>query len=332
MGIRVIKTAIAALAALYTGHYLGLQPPLAAGLLAILGVEVTVMRGLRNALARFLASVLGLFFASLLFVLLGFHLWTISIFILIAFPILSRSRLLKEGIVTSAVIVFHVYAKEEVTTHLIANEIMLLITGIGWALVVNLLYMPKEEHKLIELRHETEEKFGAIFMKMAQTLRQPTLIWDGEELLDAGKAIEEGIHRADVSRENLIWRGLRSDYSVKMHWSNYFEMRQQQLDSVSLMLTQLAHVFETLPQGELAAELFEDLAGDLKSDVYEGKVETKRKLLGERFRSMPLPTAREEFEIRAAIWHLLHELEHYLSIAKRLKKQKNSLEAAVGAD
>ncbi|REE57379.1 uncharacterized membrane protein YgaE (UPF0421/DUF939 family) [Paenibacillus taihuensis] len=331
MGIRVIKTAIAALAALYTAHYLGLQPPLAAGLLAIIGVEVTVLRGLRNAFARFMASVLGLFFASLLFILLGFHLWTISIFILFAFPILSRFHL-KEGIVTSAVIVFHVYAKEEVTTHLIGNEIMLLLTGLGWALIVNLLYIPKEEHKLVELRHMTEEKFGAIFTKMAQTLRNPALVWDGEELLDAGKAIEEGIRRADVSRENLIWRELRGSFGVKMHWSNYFEMRQQQLDSISLMLTQLAHVYESLPQGELAAELFEDLAGDLKSDVYEGKVEENRKLLGERFRSMALPTTREEFEIRAAIWHLMHELEHYLAIARRLKKQKNSLDTAAAAD
>ncbi|RAP78194.1 aromatic acid exporter family protein [Paenibacillus montanisoli] len=325
MGIRVIKTAIAALAALYTAHYLGLETPLSAGLLAILGVEVTRMRGLRSAFERFMASVLGLFFASLLFILLGFHLWTISIFVLLAFPILSRFHL-KDGIVTSAVIVFHVYAKEEVTTSLIGNEIMLLLTGLGWATVINMLYMPKEEHKLMELRHLTEEKFGRIFQRMAMSLRSPALVWNGEELLEAEQAIEEGIRRSDISRANRIW-GHGSEFVL--YWPNYFEMRRQQLDAISSMLTQLALIYESLPQGELAAELFEHLSDDVKSDVYEGAVEAQRRQLKARFRSMPLPVSREEFEMRAALLHLVHELDRYLAIAKRLKKQKNSLMAAV---
>ncbi|SFS61922.1 aromatic acid exporter family protein [Paenibacillus sp. BC26] len=324
MGIRVIKTAVAALAALYTAHYLGLDPPLSAGLLAILGVEVTRMKGLRSAFDRFMASVLGLFFASLLFMLLGFHLWTISLFVLFAFPILSRFHL-KDGIVTSAVIVFHVYAKEEVTTALIGNEIMLLLTGLGWATVINFLYMPKEEHKLVELRHVTEEKFGRIFQTMAATLRTPSLVWNGEELLEAGQAIEEGIRRSEIARENRVW-GQGSAYS--RYWPNYFDMRQQQLDSISLMLTQLALVYESLPQGELVAELFEHLADDVKSEVYEGKVDEMRLKLESRFPTMPLPITRDEFEMRAALLHVVHELRRYLSIAKRLKKQKNSLKAA----
>ncbi|WP_308634364.1 aromatic acid exporter family protein [Paenibacillus silvisoli] len=324
MGIRVIKTAIAALAALYTAHYLGLETPLSAGLLAILGVEVTRMRGLRSSFERFMASVLGLFFASLLFMLLGFHIWTISIFVLLAFPILSRFHL-KDGIVTSAVIVFHVYAKEEVTTALIGNEIMLLLTGLGWATIINLLYMPKEDRKLMELRLATEEKFGRIFQSMGRTLREPATIWNGEELLEAEQAIEEGMRRSDISRANRIW-GQGSEYV--RYWPNYFEMRRQQLDAISSMLTQLALVYESLPQGELVAELFEHLSDDVKSEVYEGTVETKRLQLGARFRSMPLPVTRDEFEMRAALLHLMHDLQRYMDIAKRLKKQKDGLKAA----
>lgn len=61
MGIRIIKTALAAIAAIYTAVYLGLEPPLGAGILAILGVEVTRMKGIKSAFVRFIASVLGLF-------------------------------------------------------------------------------------------------------------------------------------------------------------------------------------------------------------------------------------------------------------------------------
>ncbi|UVI27707.1 aromatic acid exporter family protein [Paenibacillus spongiae] len=318
MGIRVVKTALAALAALYTATYMGLEPPLSAGLLAILGVEVTRMKGIKSALARFAASVLGLFFASILFALFGFHLWTVSLFILIAFPLLSRVYL-KDGIVTSAVIVFHIYAKGEVTAALIGNEIMLLLTGLGWATVINLLYMPKEDKRLDELRHLTEQKFGEMFEQMAKTLRNPALVWNGEELLEAGDAIEEGLRRADVKMENRLWG---QDMSTLRYWQTYFEMRRQQMDSIQLMLVQLSFVYEKLPHGELVAELFDHLAHDVKSDVYEGNVERSLSELEARFRGMDLPATREEFEIRAALLHVMQELDRCLAIAKRWKKHK----------
>lgn len=325
MGIRIIKTALAALAALYTAHYLDLQPPLAAGLLAILGVEVTRLRGLKSAFVRFMASVLGLFFASLLFMVLGFHLWTISIFILLTFPVLSRFQL-KDGIVTSSVIVFHVYAREELTSAIIGNEIMLLLTGLGWATVINLLYMPKEEKKLQELRRITEEKFSVIFHYMAQTLRTPSIVWNGEEVLEASSVIEDGSRRAELNLENRLWG---QDGEYWRYWPTYFDMRQQQFESIGQMLVLLALVYETLPQGELVAELFDHLSDDVKSDVYEGAVEQNLSQLRARFRSMPLPATRKEFEVRAALLQLMLELERYLGIAKRWKKQKNSQKTAV---
>lgn len=318
MGIRVIKTALAALAAIYTAFYLGLEPALAAGLLAILGVEVTRMKGLKSAFVRFVASVLGLFFASILFLLLGFHIWTISLFILIAFPILSRLQL-KDGITTSAVIVFHVYAREEVTWGLIGNEVMLLIVGLGFATVVNMLYMPREDEKLLALRHRTEALFGTLFERMAQTLRNPAEVWSGSELLEASNVVQEGLRRAEMGLENRVWG---QDTQHLRYWRTYFEMRHLQLDSISQMLLRLALVYEKLPQGELAAELFDLLAGEVKSDVYEGGVERQLELLVSRFRAMPLPESREEFEMRAAILEMIHELNRYLAMAKKMKRQK----------
>lgn len=319
MGIRVIKTAIAALAALYTAYYLGLDTPLSAGLLAILGVEVTRKKGLKNAFARFTASVLGLFFASLLFLLFGFHIWTISLFILLVFPILSRMQL-KDGIVTSSVIVFHVFARESVTIELIGNEIMLLLTGLGWATLINFLYMPKEDENLAMLRMQTEQSFADIFILMGQTLRNPSLVWSGEELLVANKAIEEGLRRAEWNQENRLWGKDRTAWN---YYPAYFEMRRQQLESIQQMLVQLSYVYESLPQGELVAEQFDILADNVKSEVYEGDVERKLPELKEQFKSMPLPQSRQEFEVRAAILQLMYELARYLNIAKRLKKQRS---------
>ncbi|WP_337101438.1 aromatic acid exporter family protein [Paenibacillus sp. YIM B09110] len=314
MGIRIVKTALAAIAAIYTAVYFGLEPPLGAGILAILGVEVTRMKGLKSAIVRFIASVLGLFLASLIFTLFGFHIWAVAVFILITFPILSRFQL-KDGIVTSSVIVFHLFNREEVTSAIIGNEIMLLFAGLGWATVLNFVYMPKDEKQLTSNRLAIEDNFSVIFTEMALTLRNPSHVWGGEELLAAFQAIEDGAQRSIRNRENRIW-------GQEHYWSTYFEMRRQQLDSVQKMLVELAFVYEKWPQGVLIAELLERLASDVKSEVYEGSVETRLQELSLRFRGMELPRTREEFEVRAALFSLLHELQRYLAIAKRLKKRK----------
>jgi uncharacterized membrane protein YgaE (UPF0421/DUF939 family) len=57
MGFRVIKTALAAVTAIYISQWIGLASPISAGLLAILGVEVTKRKGISSALKRIAASV-----------------------------------------------------------------------------------------------------------------------------------------------------------------------------------------------------------------------------------------------------------------------------------
>ncbi|MGG1636404.1 hypothetical protein BK120_02040 [Paenibacillus sp. FSL A5-0031] len=314
MGIRIIKTALAAIAAIYTAVYLGLEPPLGAGILAILGVEVTRMKGIKSAFVRFIASVLGLFFASLIFTVFGFHIWAVAIFILITFPILSRFQL-KDGIVTSSVIVFHLFNRAEVTTDIIGNEIMLLFAGLGWATIVNIIYMPKDEHQLSFFRSSIEQNFAVIFQEMSLTLRDPSHIWNGGEILEAYNAIEEGAQRSVRNRENRLW-------GQEQYWSTYFEMRRQQLESIQQMMVKLAFVYEKFPQAIMIADLFDQLSSDVKSDVYKGSVGERLLELSRLFQAMELPKTRDEFEVRASLLMLLRELERYLGIAKRLKKRK----------
>uniref|UniRef100_UPI000FD8F0CA aromatic acid exporter family protein n=1 Tax=Paenibacillus kobensis TaxID=59841 RepID=UPI000FD8F0CA len=292
-------------------------PPLSAGIFAILGVEVTRMKGVQSSLIRFVASVLGLFLASVLFETLGYEIWTVSLFILVTFPLLARFQL-KDGIVTSSVIVFHVFDHGHVTPELIGNEVMLLMAGLGWATIINLLYMPAEDKKLKQMRDETEQLFTSLFEQIARTLRDTSYVWDGRELLDAHRAIEQGMRRAAVSRENRFGRGGR-------YWEVYFVMRKDQLESIQQMLVLLAFVYETLPQGGQLADVFESLGDDVKSDVYEGNAERQLEDLEQQFRSMELPKTRQEFEVRASLYQMCRELHRYLEVAKRNKRKKPEL-------
>lgn len=321
MGFRVIKTAAATLAAIYTAYLFGVENPLSAGLLAILGVETTRWRGIRTVVVRFMASVSGLLVASILFQFIGFHIWVLAVYILIAYPLLARTGL-KDGIVTGSVIVFHLFARGEVTLDVIMTEIQILVIGLGWATIFNLIYMPKENKNLELLRIRTEQGFSVIFSRLAQYLRNPDSLWDGKEMLQTESAIEEGIEVSKRARENRL---IPQDEP----WQLYYQMRRQQLESIQLMMESVAFVSRHVPQAELIAVLFDRLTEDVKSEFYEGETERMLIELEASLKGMQLPTTREEFEIRSSLFHLLRELRRYLAIASREKKRKSTSTKAV---
>lgn len=311
MGFRIIKTAIATLIAILVTDALNIPGATSAGLLAILGVDVTRKRSLRSVSSRFFASLLGLVFASVLFQLLGFHYWVLALYILIAFPAISKANF-KEGIVTSSVVVFRVFNTGELSGDIFLTQIELLVIGLGSAMLVNMAYMPKGEGRLMEIRREVDGLFSIIFTHISLTLREPGHVWDGDELIKANKAVEQGIAESNRALENQM---LQPDVA----WNVYFYMRKEQLENIQAMMHLISQIYERLPHGELAANLFDQMSQDVVTETYTGKTE---KLLGElevKFKEMELPRTREEFEMRSAILQLCRELEYFLKISKKNK-------------
>ncbi|MBD0380449.1 aromatic acid exporter family protein [Paenibacillus sedimenti] len=315
MGIRVLKTALAVVIAMFLAQLLGLKTPAAAGLLAILGVEVTKKKGIRNSVQRIAASMLALIIGSAMFWVFGFQAWVVGLFVIVVFPVLHRLGI-SEGTVTGAVVMFHLYAYETAAPMAILNEIALLFVGLGTATLINIAYMPKADKTIEAHKKRVEELFSAIFVKIAQHLRDNSLVWDGKELLEAGEEIERGAALANRSMENSLLFG------GDPYWRVYFYMRGEQLDSIHRMIGLVAQVYQTLPQGELVAAIFEDLSQSVKEDYYTGTAEKELQELDERYKEMPLPETRAEFEVRSAILQLNRELMQCLSVAKRQKKQR----------
>ncbi|MFW5435674.1 aromatic acid exporter family protein [Paenibacillus apiarius] len=318
VGVRVIKTAIASIFAIITADLVGAMNPLGAGLLAILGVDVTRKRSVKTVSARFLASLVGLLLAAVLFGVIGFQLWVLALYILLAFPIIARLNF-KEGIVTSSVVVFHIYGAGELTLHGIFNEVLLLMIGLGAATLVNLVYMPNEEEKLVQIRKEVDEQFSRIFIQISRTLRDSAYMWGGQEIIEADEKVNEGIAIASKALENRLLR--TEEIQADEQWLVYFYMRKAQLENVQNMLQLLSQVYQSLPQCHLVADLFDQLSDDVKEPYYTGKTEQLLIKLEGVFREMDLPATRQEFEVRAAVLQVNRELQQYLKIAKKDKKR-----------
>lgn len=311
MGFRVIKTAIATLLAIIVADAFQVPGALSAGLLAILGVDVTRKRSIATVSSRFFASVLGLILAFVLFYLFGFHIWVLAVYILIAFPLITRAHF-KEGIVTSSVVVFRVFGGEELSFQVMLTQIELLVIGLGAAMLVNLAYMPKAEDKLLEIRRKVDGLFSVIFSHFAASLRDPYHLWDGKELIEAQQLVDHGVTSAQRALENQL-------ISPSDAWSVYFYMRKEQLVRIESMLEHISLVYQRMPQGEITAMLFDRLSEDVNVEEYTGHTEKMLSELEQEFKRMELPSTREEFEIRSAILQLCRELSHFLIISKKAK-------------
>lgn len=313
VGVRVIKTAIAVVISIWIAQWMNLHSPVSAGLLAVLGIEVTRKKGITVALQRIGASIVGLLVASLLFRLLGFQVWVIGLFVLLVFPILNKTNL-RGGAVTGSVVMFHLFMQQSVSFQMLMNEVQLLLVGLGTATIVNVAYMPKADPHLAAAKTKVEELFSQIFIHIAAHLRDANRIWDGAELLAAREAVDTGRELADKLQENTL-------FADGSRWTVYFYMRSEQLESIYRMAELVAQVVEALPQGEAVARVFDELSRDVKADHYTGRSEAQLKELDRMFKAMPLPATRGEFEIRSAILQLVLELFGYLTVAKRAKRQ-----------
>lgn len=317
IGIRIIKTAVATVIAIYIATYFSLNFALSAGLLAVLGVDITKRRSLLNILHRILASILGLLVASFLFDIIGFYIWMIGIYILFAYPVLAKMKL-KDGIVTSSVIVFHVFSEQSIHYEVILNEIWLLLIGLGSATLINFLYMPKVEKDLKSARMEVENLLSEIFNQMSVHLKDTSTIWQGKELIEVEKKINEGLGLATRFSENNLFR-------QENGWLHYFQMRDRQMESVNKMVGLVAQVYESIPQGKMTAAVFDELIKEVKEEYYSGRILDDLNHVETLFRDMELPKTRKEFEVRSAILQLCFELKDYLNVAKKEKKKFLSL-------
>jgi uncharacterized membrane protein YgaE (UPF0421/DUF939 family) len=207
---------------------------------------------------------------------------------------------------------FHLYLLHSASVATLLNEGLLLLVGLGAATVINVVYMPKEDPHLHAYKIKLEQLFSVIFVRVAAHLRDTSQVWDGAELLAAEEAVEQGRQWADKLQQNaLFWNG--------GYWPVYFYMRGEQLESIQRMMAIVAQVSEALPQGGDLARVFEELSRDVKEPYYTGRSEALLGELERKFKAMPLPASRGEFEVRSALLQLMLELHGYLAVAKKAK-------------
>lgn len=314
IGYRTLKTAVGAALAIFIAQFFGLQFYSSACIIVILCIQNTKRKSLQVSLHRFLACLLSMGFSFAIFETIGYTPLAIGVLLLLFIPTAVMLKI-QEGIVTSVVIVMHLYSLQEITWQSIGNEIAVVTIGISVALLMN-LYMPSVENDLKEYQQKVECNFKTILFEMAVFVRNGDHNWDGKELLQT-----EGLLRKAkaVSFQKLENQFMREDD----YYYRYFNMRMQQFEILERIMPLVASLSCSQEQSHMVADIIENIGKAIRPES-TGVISLRQlQEMREVFREMPLPKTREEFEMRAKLVQLVYEIEQYLLIKSEFQGKYN---------
>lgn len=324
IGYRTIKTAIGVTIAISIAQLIGLNSFPSAGIITILCIQVTKKKSIKAAFSRFLACMIAMLYSTIFFEGIAYNPVVIGLMLLLFIPTAVAAKA-KEGIVTSSVIILHIYSAGEITIDLLLNETGLILIGILVALLMN-LYMPSLERTMRKYQEDIENDFSIIFQKMALYIRTNESNWDGKELMDASNRITEAKSLAFRDVENHVTRNDDLFYQ-------YFKMREKQFEIMERMLPLAAVIPKSTPYSEELADFIDELSANVHpyntSHIY---LEKLSKMM-EKINKMELPKSREEFETQSSLITINKELEKYLilkSVYKGFSRNLAGMKKVVG--
>jgi len=307
-GWRTVKTSIGAAMSMIVSSAIGLDYSVAAGVITILSVQNTKKKSLDLAVMRIGSTLLALFIGAAAFSLLGYSAVAYGVYLMFFIP--SAAALgFNDGIVPSSVLVTHLLLERSVSLSLLGNEVMLMVIGAGVGIILN-IYMPNLEKQLNNDVVEIERLMKRVLSSMSVSLSTQTVPLDEEKLYrELDDKLKAGYERALKDAGNHLVKDVR-------YYLKYMEMRSVQFGIMKNMRKLFERLNESYEQTKLVAALT-----DLVADQFH-ESNTARELLEdlhgykEIFRNMDLPKSRDEFEVRAALFQYINELEQLLDVKR----------------
>ena len=314
IGLRTIKTAVAAPIALLLASGLHLESAASAAIITILTVTNTKRSTAKTALNRLFSLTLATLIAAVCFSLLGFHPIVFGFYLLVFIPLSIRFDL-AEGIAVSSVLITHYLVAGEMPISLIINEYLLMILGVGCALVAN-LYMPNTEKKIQEDQMVVEVSMKKMLGQMSAYLNQPAKEEElRHECLTLRDFVREAQVRAQEFEENRFFSG-------NSYYFEYFAMRRLQLRVLADML-QILNRLDAAPEDvQELRELFEFTSRTLAEENDGSEILTKIAETDQRYQQKQLQESRQAFEERAMLFQLFQLFQDFIEIKAGFNRKK----------
>ena len=258
IGFRTVKTAVGMTLGVIICKLLGLDNYASSAILVVLCIKHTKMHSVQAILSRLVSCLLILFLGSAIFSLLGQHAFVLGLIVLWFIP-LTVVLNVQEGVITSCVILLHVFNAKAINGHLILNEIMLLIVGLGIAFLMNLM-MPSLDKKLNHFKQDIENQITEIFNIFSQACSM-----HNDHLNIKFDSLLLNIKKA----KSLAFRDVKNHFVRNENsFYHYFDMREEQVELLKRMTSLLERINTDDPILEKISQLMYEIGSNVNSNDY----------------------------------------------------------------
>lgn len=312
IGFRTVKTAVGMTLGVIICKLLSLDNYASSAILVVLCIKHTKMHSVQAILSRLVSCLLILFLGSAIFSLLGQHAFVLGLIVLLFIP-LTVVLNVQEGVITSCVILLHVFNAKAINGHLILNEIMLLIVGLGIAFLMNLM-MPSLDKKLNHFKQDIENQITEIFNIFSQACSM-----HNDHLNIKFDSLLLNIKKA----KSLAFRDVKNHFVRNENsFYHYFDMREEQVELLKRMTSLLERINTDDPILEKISQLMYEIGRNVNSNDYTALRLHSLYEIRLSLDDLPLPTTHKTLNSRAHIIQILNELEEYLNIKSQFGSLK----------
>lgn len=302
---KVLRIAIGSSLAIFLAETLGLEYSTSAGIITFLTVQDTKRETLSLAGKRLLSYFVTIALA-MVFLYGTYNYLRFGLFMLFLVGI-SYVAGWEGAISSNAVIGTHFLMKTSVEPAFALNELILVLIGSAFGVLVN-LYMPKKDQRILKDIDRLEKQMSSILTQLSvdvETLSQK--VKGDRQLEELEKALDKAISKAYRNFNNTLRQ--HSTYFI-----SYLEMRKNQCVILEGIRDSIYRMTEVSEQAELIAAFIAHIGETIHE---EDNVAELRKLLNMIFEHMernPLPATHTEFINQALLYHVLKDFEEFLQV------------------
>jgi uncharacterized membrane protein YgaE (UPF0421/DUF939 family) len=301
-----IKISLIAVLATLIGYLVGINNYLTVGIIGVLSVQVTKYDSLKSGLIRFLNALWALLLSFLIFLICGIEIWAFAIFLVI-FVFTSLLMKTELGMVPSIVLISHVFNSTALSWGLFFEELSIMVISIGVALVVNLVYpqfwLKSMTKHLKEADQLVREQLFTLSLYLKRTDAAKDFITHQDLTNKAFEKIASTVEKLDKDKP----------FANDHRYLAYLYMRKTQLNAVNEMYERILKLKESHPNQMKVAQYIEGLSQDIGYEDKANKQMGILKSLINEFEQQELPKTRNEFETRAMLFQMLHDIENFLN-------------------
>lgn len=301
---KILKLSLGSSLAIFIASIFNLQYSIVAGVITLLVVKDTKRETVVDAIGKLLGFVICTVYSYLCFNILGFNLYSFSIYILL---IISTCFILKIRYVIAMCVVIssHYLLQESMSLYWILNETGLFIIGAGIGIIIN-MFMLSNIEQIYNGQERLQKEVSTILIDIASTIVNPNKESDYEEHLDRLNIL---INKSTKAAYENLNNNLLSDTRFFLEHMEIIKSQKDILTTLYNLALQLNYVPY---QGYIIAEFINKIGNtSFETNTVNLLLEDLEDIFKD-MKSQPLPKNRDEFENRAILFLCLTELKKFL--------------------